>query len=174
MNRKQKNLVVENIHDRLKKAKAVFVTDFTGINVEALSRLRRELKGAGMEYRVVKNTLIYRALQDTSMESVKDNVAGPSGLTISYKDPVTAARVLKEFSKLMDKPFVRWGILGDKAITVEQVFELSSLPAREVLLSQLLAVMKGTPTNLVHVLSGVMRNFMGILTAIADKKEKEN
>jgi large subunit ribosomal protein L10 len=172
LNRKEKEMVVADVHGRLSKAKAVFITDFTGIGVESLNRLRRELKGRGIEYRVVKNSLIHRALDQTPMAGLKDKVVGPTGLAISYQDPVAMAKVLKEFSKDSDKAIVKWGLLEGKAISAKEVFDLSALPPREVLLAQVLSVMLGPPTHLVGVLSGVTRKFLGVLTALKQKTEQ--
>ncbi len=170
MKRVKKEKIVADLHERLTRAQAVFVTDFRGLNVVTLERLRRELRKQGDEYQVVKNTLFQRAAQDTPMTALKDLFVGPSGIAISYQDPVAAAKVLADFAKERESFVLKGGMLEGKTLPSEAVRQLAKMPPREVLLGQLLSSLVAVPTGLVSALAGILQKFLGTLKAIEEKK----
>lgn len=172
MKRAEKEIIVADLHHRLTKAKAVFITDFRGLNVESLSRLRRDLRQSGDEYQVVKNTLFNRAAQETPIASVKDLFDGPCGITLSYQDPVNSAKVLTDFAKNRENFVFKGGVLEGKPITGEAILQLSKMPSREILLGQVLSSLIAVPTSLVSTLAGIIQKFMGTLKAIEEQKAK--
>ena len=99
MDRKEKEIFVADMNDRLQRAKATFLVDYQGLHVEAMNKLRKELKGIGTDFQVVKNRLMKLACQDTETESLKEHFEGPCGLAITYEDIVAPAKVLVDFSK---------------------------------------------------------------------------
>jgi large subunit ribosomal protein L10 len=172
LKRAEKENIVADLHHRLTKAKAVFITDFRGLNVESLNRLRRDLMQGGDEYQVVKNTLFNRAAQETPIDSAKDLFVGPCGIALSYQDPVNSAKVLADFAKTRENFVFKGGVLEGKPITGEAIVQLSKMPAREVLLGQVLSSLIAVPTSLVSTLAGVIQKFMGTLKAIEEQKAK--
>jgi large subunit ribosomal protein L10 len=172
LKRAEKEKIVADLHERLTRAKAVFLTDFRGQNVESLNRLRRDLRQSGDEYQVVKNTLFSRASQGTPVVSLKDLFVGPCGITVSYQDPVASAKVLADFAKTRETFVLRGGVLEGKPISGEGVLQLSKMPSREVLLGQVLASLIAVPTGLVSTLAGIIQKFMGTLKAIEEQKAK--
>lgn len=170
MKRAEKEKVVADLHQRLTQAKAVFVTDFRGLNVESLSKLRRDLRQGGDEYQVVKNTLFNRAAEDTPIAAGKDLFVGPCGITLSYQDPVGAAKVLSDFAKNRETFVFKGGFLEGKPISGEAVLQLAKMPSREVLLGQVLSSLIAVPTSLVSTLAGIIQKFMGTLKAIEEQK----
>ena len=147
------------------------LTDFKGLKVEDMTRLRRQLQEAGAELRVVKNTLLRRAgADDSPLAPLVSHATGPNALTLGYADPVTVAKVLIKFAHEKPQLIIKAGALGGQALTPKDLEALSKLPAREVLLSQLLGVLQGVPTGLVTVLAGVIRNLLNVLVALKDKK----
>lgn len=170
MKRAEKEKIVTDLHQRLTQAKAVFITDFRGLNVGSLSRLRRDLRQGGDEYQVVKNTLFNRAAQETPMTSLKDLFVGPCGITLSYQDPVAAAKILSDFSKDRETFVFKGGVLEGKPISGEAIRQLSKLPPREVLLGQVLSSLIAVPTGFVSTLAGIIQKFMGTLKAIEEQK----
>lgn len=171
MIRTEKEKIITDLHESFKKSRIVILTNYQGLDVSAISKLRRKLREVGVEYRVVKNTLIIRASEDTDAALIKDYFKGPSALAFSYDDPVAPAKVLVDFAKENDKLAIRVGIMKGKVIDSNKIKALSSLPSREVLLGQLLSVMNGVPTALVRVLNGVPVKLLNVLQAIKDKKE---
>ncbi|MBW1894645.1 MAG: 50S ribosomal protein L10 [Deltaproteobacteria bacterium] len=171
MNRTEKKQVVESLHDSFSRSKIVILTDYKGLDVEHINELRRKLREAEVEYKVVKNTLIIRASEDTDAALIKDYFKGPSALAFSYNDPVAPAKVLTEFAKENEKLEIKIGVMNGKAISLDEIKALSALPSREVLLGQLLSVMNGVPTSLVRALSDVPTRLLNVLQAVKDQKE---
>ena len=171
MNLEEKQKITEDLHARFSKSAIVILTDYKGLDVAAISQLRRELRKENIEYQVVKNTLLARAAEETDVALIKDHFKGPSAIALSYEDPVAPAKVLTQFAKENDKLEIKIGVMKGKALGLSEIKALSELPSREVLLGQLLSVLNGVPTSLVRVLAGVPRSFLNVLTAIKDQKE---
>ncbi len=171
MKKEDKKLIAKNLKERFEKSKVVIATDYKGLNVMAMNDLRRKLREADIEYKVVKNTLLIRASEDTDVAQMKEHFVGPSAIAISYDDPVAPAKVLTDFAKENKKLEIKAGVMGDKMLDVAAIKSLASLPSREVLLGQVLSAMNGVPTAFVRALNGVVGNFMNVLTAIKDQKE---
>jgi large subunit ribosomal protein L10 len=167
----EKKQIAEDLHGRFKKSKLVILTDFKGLDVASVSDLRRKLKEAGVEYKVVKNTLMARASQDTPVAVMADHFKGPGAVAISYQDPVAPAKILTKFADDSKKLEIRAAVLNGKLIDANGVKALSALPSREVLLGQLLSVMVGVPTSAVRVLAGVPRALVNVLSALKDQRQ---
>ena len=171
LNKSQKKQLVEELHEKFEKSKIVILTDYKGLNVTKINELRRKLTDANIEYRVVKNTLLARASEDTDVAAVKDHFIGPTAIALSYDDPVAPAKVLADFAKENDKLEIKIGIMAGKLLDVNAIKSLSELPSREVLLSQVLSVMNAVPTAFVRALSNVPERLLYALQAIKDQKE---
>lgn len=172
MNKESKQQVVAELHDKLDRAKAVFLADFRGLNVGKVTDLRNELRKADVEYKVVKNTLLELAVRDTDKVSLVQHFAGPTAVALTYTDPVAAAKVLARYEKDLQTPFkLKGGVLSGKAITVADIQALADLPSREVLLAKMLGSMNAPTTNFVCVLAAVPGSFVRALDAIRIQKE---
>jgi large subunit ribosomal protein L10 len=171
LNKESKQQVVTELHEKLQRAKAVFLADFRGMNVGKATELRNELRKAAVEYKVVKNTLLDLASRDTDKESLQPFFTGPTAVALSYDDPVAAAKVLSKFAKEQQATFkLKAGVLTGKAISVSDIQALADLPSREVLIAKLLGTMQAPATNFVGVLAAVPGSFVRVLAAINDKK----
>ena len=171
MKLEKKQEIVQEIHEKFARSKIVIVTDYKGLDVATISDLRRKLREADIEYRVVKNTLLARASEGTDAEAIKDDFKGPSGVALSYDDPVAPAKVLTQFAKENNKLEIKVGVMGNSVLSVDDIKALSALPSREVLLGQLLSVMVAVPTSFVRVLNAVPQKFLYALQAIKEQKE---
>lgn len=167
----KKKKIVEDLREKFSSSKVLIVTDYKGLNVETMTELRRILREAQVEYQVVKNTMLIRAAETTSVDAIKDQFKGPSAIALSYEDPVAPAKILTEFAKKNEKLEIKAGIMDDKVLNLASIKALAALPSRENLLSQVLSVMVGVPTGFVRVLNGVPHQFMNVLQAIKDQKE---
>ncbi len=167
----EKKQIVEDLHERLKKAAIVILTDYKGLNVESVTKLRQQLREAGVEYKVVKNTFLRRASENTGAAVISEYYTGPSAIAFSYKDPVAPAKVLTKFAETNDKLEIRVAALDGRVLNFDDIKALSQLPSREVLLSQVLSAMQAVPTSFVNVLSAVPRSLVNVVQAIKDKKE---
>jgi large subunit ribosomal protein L10 len=166
----QKRDIVATLHEKFAKSQLVVLTDTQGLNVTAISSLRRKLNEAGVEFKVVKNTLLVRASQDTGVAAIQKSFKGPSAVAVSYGDPVVPAKILSEFAATNDKFGIKIGVMGGRALSPESVRAISMLPSREVILSQLLSVINGVPASLVRALADVPRRLLNVLQAVRDQK----
>jgi large subunit ribosomal protein L10 len=168
---REKEKVVQEIRDKVAKSQIGILADFKGLKVEDMTRLRRQLQEAGGEIKVVKNTMLTRAAAgDSPMAPLTSQFTGPNALTLGYGDPVALAKVLIKFAQERPMLQIKAGVLGGQVLSAKDLEALSKLPAKEILLAQLLGVLQGVPTALVSVLSGVIRNMLYALKAIQDQK----
>jgi large subunit ribosomal protein L10 len=174
LNREQKAAEVDDLNGRFAKAQIAIATDYRGLTVADFQELRIELRKNNAEIRVAKNTLLKRAVQDTSFEPLQEHFIGTTAVTVSYDDPVPPAKVLVAFSKNHEEIVIRGGVLDGKPLTADDLLALSKLPSREVMLAKLLSVMHAVPTGFVRVLNAVPQSMVFALQAIKDKKEQEN
>ncbi|MBW1679585.1 MAG: 50S ribosomal protein L10 [Deltaproteobacteria bacterium] len=171
MLRRQKEKIVTEIHDHIKAFRLAILTTFTGLDVDKMTGLRNSLREVDSEYRVVKNTLIKKAAHDTDLECLEEYFVGSSAVIFTNGDPVRLCKVLKEFIKEHAQVEVKGGVLGGKALSVNEVEELASLPSREVLLARLLFLLQASKQGLVKVLVGIPQKLVQVLEAIRQKKE---
>lgn len=171
MKLQEKQAIVEELQEKFRRSRVIIVTDYKGLNVEKMNALRRKLREEDVEYRVVKNTLLVRAAQDTDVAALEPHFTGPSAIAMSFEDPVAPAKVLTDFAKENDKLEIKVGLLRGKVLEMADIKALSSLPSREALLGQLLSVMNGVPGGFVRTLAAVPQGLVNVLTAIKDQKE---
>jgi len=170
LTQKQKREIVQKLKEEFEKSPAVFVTSFQKMTAEESNDLRRRLREKGARYQVVKNTLLRLASSGTPVEPLQEFIQGPTGIAISYEDPVEIAKVLVEFAKEHESLINRGGVLQGKPVPAESLEALAKLPPREVLLAQLLGVLQATTGQFVQLLAAVPRNFLYVLNAIKEKK----
>jgi large subunit ribosomal protein L10 len=166
-----KKQIVEDLKEKFATTKVVIVTDYKGLNVAQMTELRRKLSEAKVEYKVVKNTLLKRASEGTDAMLLTDVFKGPSGIALSFDDPVAPAKVLTQFAKDNDKLEIKAGVMGGKLMDLNAITALSKLPSREELLAQVLSAMNAVPTGFVRALADVPRRMVNVLNAIKDQKE---
>lgn len=166
----KKEEIVAALHEKLGRTQMVVLTNYKGLNVATLSALRRKLNAVGVEYKVVKNTLLIRASQETAVAQIASEFSGPSAVALSYGDPVTPAKILSEFAAENEKFSIKSGVMGGKVLTPEGLKALSALPAREVLLAQVLGTLNSVPGSLVRALADVPRRMLNVLTAVRDQR----
>src|ERR687884_622999 len=163
MNRTEKQQLVTELTDKIRGAKALYYTDFTGLNVKRMTELRRRLRRAGVEYVVIKNTLALRAVNDSGLTG--ERLRGPTGVVIG-RDPVAAAKVLNDFAKENEqKPQVKGGMLEGRPLSTDQVKQLASLPSREQMLADLGAGLQSPVAAFVGALNGLLYMFAGARAA---------
>lgn len=171
MRRTEKQQIVDELKDKFAKTKVVIVADYKGLNVAAMNSLRRKLRDADVEFKVVKNTLLVRASEGTDAALIADHFTGPSAVAFSYEDPVAPAKVLTDFAKENGKLEIKIGTMDGKVIDAAGIQALSALPSREVLLAQVLCAMNGVPTGLVRTLNAIPTKLLYALQAIREQKE---
>lgn len=174
ISRNQKETVVSHLNNGIEEAGAVVLADFTGINVEQMTELRRQMREAGVVFTVVKNTLLKRALEEIGVESeqgIFGLLNGPTAIAYS-KDEVTPAKILKDFSKgNKGIPVMKGGFVSGRSFGMEEVMNLADMPSREELLARVMGSMNSPLQGFVMVTSGVLRKFLYAVNAISESKE---
>lgn len=168
-NFEQKKLVVEEIKDKISRAKSIIMVDYRGINVEQDTKLRATFRKANADYKVYKNRLFERALKDLNMSVLPEFLQGTTAFAFGFEDEIVPAKILKSFKKDCDKIVIKAGFLSNKVITAAEVEKLANLPSKPQLVAQLLSVMCAPARNLVSVLSAPARGLAVALNAIASK-----
>ncbi|OUM98223.1 MAG: 50S ribosomal protein L10 [Firmicutes bacterium ZCTH02-B6] len=171
MPRPEKVAAVEEIREQLAASKAVFVTDYRGLTVAQMTRLRRKLRESGTEYTVVKNTLTRIAARETDAQALDPFLEGPTALAFAKQDPVAAAKALLDFAKESKILQIRGGVLGGKPVGADDIQALANLPPREVLLAQVVGGLQAPISGFVFVLQGTLRKLVYALDAVRQKKE---
>jgi len=169
MKRTEKEQLVAEFSTRIRGAKALYYTDFTGLNVKRLTELRRRLRKTGTEYVVIKNTLALRAVNESGLTGTR--LRGPTAVVIG-RDPIAAAKVLTDFAKEFEqKPEVKGGLYDGKPVDPAQVKLLATMPSREQMLAELGAGLQSPLAGLAGALTGVLSAFVGALSALRAQRE---
>jgi len=162
--------IVKEIQAKLEGATSVVITDYRGLNVSQATDLRRELRDAGVEYRVLKNTLTRLAAKAAGIDGLEESLTGPNAIAFG-QDAVSAAKVLYKFAKKNKALEIKGGVLEGKVVSIEQIKALSDLPSREELLAKMLGSMQAPLVNFASVLNAPLRDFVGVLNAVKEQKE---
>lgn len=173
MPRPEKVQAVADIKERIEGSQAVFLAEYAGLSVKHQQTLRRELRANGAEFKVVKMTLARLAAAELDIDSLDELLLGPTGLAFSAGDPVTAAKVLKNFAKDHDVFVIKGGLLGSEFVTPETISKLADIEPRDVLLAKLAGVMKAPMANLAGLLAALPRNTASVLQQLLEKKQQE-
>jgi large subunit ribosomal protein L10 len=172
MKRTEKEQLVSELRGKIDGAKALYFTDFTGINVKKMTELRRRFRKAGVDYVVIKNTLALRAVNEAGLAGGK--LRGPTGVVVS-KDPVAAAKVIIDFAKENDqRPALKGGLFEGQALTNDQVKKLASMPSREQMLATLGASMQAPLSMFLGAMSSLLSNFAGAVEALKQQRDAGN
>ena len=164
MNKTDKSKLVTELKAKLEGAKALYYTDFSGLQVKKMTDLRRRLRKANVEYVVIKNTLALRALKEAGL--LAPSLKGQTGLVIAKKDAVAAAKVLADFAKENEqRPAVKGGMMDGRALDVDQVKKLASMPSREQMLAELGAGLQSPLAAFAGALNGLFYMMVGALEA---------
>lgn len=169
ISKKKKMTMIDTYVAALKNAKAVLITEYRGLTVADISRLRRQVEESGASYLVVKNTLFKRALQQVGMPVPEDLLKGPVAVGIVAKDAAGVSKTMSNFKVTNDLLVIKGGLLGNTTMSKEQALALATLPSRDVLLSQVLAGLQSPIVGLVNVLSGPIRGLVYVMQARVDQ-----
>lgn len=147
--------IVEEISANIKDAQSIVLVDYRGLTVEQDTQLRKNLREAGVTYKVYKNTFMNRAFQGTEFEGLAQYLEGPSAVAISKDDATAPARVLSEFAKTADKLEIKAGVVEGTVYDAKGIASIASIPSREVLISKLLGSLQSPVTNFARVLNQI-------------------
>ncbi len=169
MNKEEKKEAIDELHEKFTRAKTAVITGYSGINVEQITELRRKLRNAKVEYRVVKNTLARKAAEGTGLDPLKDYFVGPVGLALGYDDVVAPAKVLYEFNRMQAKLELKVGVLDGKLLKQADIKALASLPSLNTLRGKIVGLLQAPASRMVGVLAAPGGQIARVLKAKADK-----
>jgi large subunit ribosomal protein L10 len=170
LKKEQKQELIDELHGRLKDAKAAILTEYKGLTVAEITELRNELRKDQLEYRVIKNTLAIRAAKGTAAEKLEAYLQGPTGWVLGFGDAVAPAKAVTDYAKKREKLKVKVGIIEGQVADAAALKAIASLPSREVLLSQMAAGFQAPASKMVRLLSATVARLGYALTALQEKK----
>jgi large subunit ribosomal protein L10 len=170
LSRQEKAVKIDQVCAMVAQAKAIVVAEYRGLNVESITRLRRQARGQGVQLRVLKNTLARRAVTGTPFGGLADHLVGPLVYGMG-PDPVAVAKVLSSFAKDNEKLVVKAGAMADFVMDGKAVKALATLPSREELLAKLMATMQAPAAQLVRTLNEVPARLVRTLAAVRDARQ---
>ncbi len=166
----EKAKVVDNLKEKLDSASVVILSDYRRVTVKEITGLRKKLHAHGAELRIVKNTLLERAVDKAGFAELKEHIAGPTAVLLGYEEPVVSLKALVEFVKEIEKGEVKAGLLDKAFVDSKQIAEIAKLPPKEVLLAKVVGGLQAPIYGFVNVLQGTIRKLVYALSAVKDKK----
>jgi large subunit ribosomal protein L7/L12 len=176
MRKDLKGPAIAELHEKFSRAKVALLTETVGLTSNEATELRRQLRGANAELKVVKNTLAMLAADGTPMAGVKEHFKGALSVAIGYDDPALPAKILRDFiakEKRDKKMRIMVGMVDGNVLDAARIKAVAELPSRPVLLAMLLSAMQGPVRGIMFTLSGVIRKFIGVIVAVQEKKKGE-
>lgn len=166
----EKEALIQDVSARIKGAKGMYLADFSGMTVEKVSALRAKCRASGVQYKVIKNTLLKLAVHEHGLTQLDAFLEGPTALAFSLDSEVEPARVLVEFAKENEKPLVKAGLIGDRLYNADEVKQLASLPPRDVLLAQVLGTISAPLTNFLGAVNALLASPARLAGALEEKQ----
>jgi large subunit ribosomal protein L10 len=170
---KEKQAIVAEVNETASKALSAVMADYRGVSVVDITALRKTAREAGVQVRVIRNTLAKRAFEGTEFECLNESLLGPSILAFSVEDPGAGARVFKDFAKENKDFEIKALSIGGKLLPAEQIDALAKLPTRDEAISSLMSVMQAPITKLAMILNDVPGRVTRVVAAVRDQKQQE-
>jgi large subunit ribosomal protein L10 len=167
----KKAAVIDEIRGKLDAADAAVLTEYRGLTVTEIARLRAALRPANTEYKIYKNTLVQRAAEEAGIGTqLGDWLTGPVAIAFVTGDAAAAAKALRDFAKVNPNLVLKGGLLGDRTMSVRDVEDLADLPSRDALLGQIAGLFEAPLRQTAGVLEALLRDTVGLLQALADQR----
>jgi large subunit ribosomal protein L10 len=170
ISKQQKEELVEQYKKWVAESDGLVLTHYHGLSVKAISDLRREIREIGGEFHIIKNTLAKRAFEESGREWKEDVFNGPTALGISYQNPSSLAKVIKDFSKEFGTVEIKSGYLAERLVTVEEIIALAELPSMEEIRAKLLRTIGAPASNLARILTEPGRQLAAVLKSYSEKE----
>jgi len=168
----QKEAVLKDTQTRIADVRGIYLADFSGMTVLSLSLLRKRCREQGVQFRVIKNTLLKRAFNERGIKELDEHLVGPTGLVFSPTNEMVPAKILSEFAKEFEKPRVKAAVVDGRLYDTKAIATLAKLPSREVLLSQLIGTFVAPMSNFLGAINALLATPANMADALAKEKAK--
>jgi len=165
----QKEAILKDTAERIANVSGFYLADFSGLTVESITKLRKQCRDQGVQFKVIKNTLLRRAFNDRGIKALDAFLEGPTGLVFSPVSEMAPAKILSDFAKEHEKPRIKAAVVDGRLFDEQAIARLAALPSREVLLSQLLATFIAPMTTLLAAIEATI----ALPAVMADVLERE-
>ena len=172
MSTPQKEAVLKDTVQRIKDVRGIYLADFTGMTVMSLSLLRKRCREQGVQFRVIKNTLLKRAFHERGIQALDEHLVGPTGLVFSTDNEMAPAKILADFAKEFERPRLKAAVVDGQLYDHTAIVRLAKLPSREVLLSQVIATFIAPMTTFLGAVNAMLATPANIADALAREKSK--
>ena len=169
----QKTERVTELAQLMSEAKSMYLADFTGVDVASVTQLRRSLREASVDYQVVKNRLAKLAAVEVGLGVLEGHLSGPTAVAFAQDDPIEPARIIQKFIDGGGKLVIKAGVMDGKLLGADEVERLASLPSRDELIAKTIGAIQGPLYGLSAVLTGLLRNLVGTLSALEEQRRTE-
>ncbi|MEY4374098.1 MAG: hypothetical protein RL760_264 [Candidatus Eisenbacteria bacterium] len=170
----QKEAILQDTQQRIAEVRGLYLADFSGMTVESLSLLRKKCREQGVQFRVIKNTLLKRAFNERGITELDDHLVGPTGLVFSPDNEMAPAKILSDFAKEHEKPRVKAAVVDGRLYNDKAIAQLAQLPSREVLLSQLLGTFVAPMTTFLGAVNALLATPANMADALGREKSKQS
>lgn len=168
----QKEAVLQDTQQRIADVRGIYLADFSGMTVQSLSLLRKRCREQGVQFRVIKNTLLKRAFNARGIQELDEHLVGPTGLVFSADNEMAPAKILADFAKAFERPRLKAAVVDGTLYTEKAIVRLAALPSREVLLSQIIGVFVAPMSNFLAVVNAVLATPANMADALHREQSK--
>jgi len=172
LSKETKQEVINQINERFKSNPSVFVLEFKGLTVKELENVRKDLRQTNSELKIVKNTLLKKAAEDTDAGQLSNLFVGSTAIAFCDEDSAATAKVFVKSAKEYELLNIKGGLLEGKVVSVDEIEKISKLPSREELIAQFMGLLNSPMSNLLYSLQNMQTKFLYALEALKEKKEK--
>lgn len=172
MSTPQKEAVLKDTQQRIQDVRGIYLADFSGMTVQSLSLLRKKCREQGVQFRVIKNTLLKRAFNARGIQELDEHLVGPTGLVFSPDNEMAPAKILADFAKEFERPRLKAAVVDGRLYDDKAIVRLAKLPSREVLLSQVIATFIAPMTTFLGAVNALLATPANMADALAREKSK--
>jgi large subunit ribosomal protein L10 len=171
MNKNEKTDVISEVKEMMENSSAIFLTDYSGINVEDIGELRTQFRNEGVKYKVYKNTLFKRALEESDKyEKLADHLIGMTGFAFADENPVAPAKIIKKYFDKHEKLSLKACYIEDEYFDGDRLAELASLPSKNELIASIMGSINSPASGIVSAIAAVTRDLVSVIDEISKKK----
>ncbi len=171
MKKEEKEVMISELRQKFSRAKVAVLAEFSGMGVEEIREVKNELRRAKGEFKVVKNTLAFRAAEGTTLQGIREHFKGPIAVALGYEDPIAPTKALNSLADKQKKLKIKIGVVESQVVDLVRLKQISKLPSKQVLVGQFIGRLKSPLYGLAGTLNGVLSKFVRTLQAVHDQRQ---